>query len=122
MSESATHEHDLHDASVGSVHDVGPPPDTEASTARQGTQDGDFHVLGSLISLLLGAALEGTDALGHYLQQWQQEAGQADSDDRPGARSDLLRYALMGMLIEGQDRLRRRLAVLWRLSEDAASV
>jgi hypothetical protein len=95
-----------------------------AGVDQQAAQEADtgFPMLRSVVSLLLGATQEGSDVLAQHLRQWDHTVGWAQEERREEVQAHLLWYALLGMMLEGQERARRRLASIWRFSEDAAYV
>jgi hypothetical protein len=97
----------------------GPPAGDPQWRGTAGDEGGP--ALGDLTSLLLGGALEGSEALGRRLHRWH-DAIRSRRYDAPDDETlaDVLRYALLGMLLEGERAVRWQLATLWRLSDDAA--
>jgi hypothetical protein len=82
--------------------------------------DADVHVLGDLAVLLLGGALESSEAFGRRLRQWHDAIGSQRYDGRDESLPDVLRYALVGLMVESEHRARRQLASIWRLSDEMA--
>jgi hypothetical protein len=97
-----------------------PSPASSADRLPSTVGDGDVHALGDLALLLLGGALESSEALGRRLQQWHEAIRLQQHDARDDTLADMLRYALVGWLAESDQRMRGQLASLWRLADEVA--
>jgi hypothetical protein len=66
--------------------------------------------------LLIGAALEASDELWLRLRLWQEQARAATTQARPETAADRLRYALVGLVFEAEERIPARLRQMQQAS------
>lgn len=95
--------HDLDDATSALKHQTQPP-------------NGDFAAVEALTRLLVGGTLEGSDELLRRVRQWEASATASVDATSRETRSELLRYALVGMLFETEAWTRIGLRAAGRIS------
>jgi hypothetical protein len=106
--------------SVQQEVNASPGPARSADHLPSSAGDGDFRMLGDLAVLLLGGALESSEAFGRRLRQWHDAIGSQRYDVRDETLLDVLRYALVGWLVDSERRVRGQLASMWHLSDEMA--
>ncbi|OQY27277.1 MAG: hypothetical protein B6243_13175 [Anaerolineaceae bacterium 4572_5.2] len=85
-------------------------------------QPEDFDALSALTRMAVGGVIEGADELLYRLQAWQKMARE---DLQQGGKlpkrsdRDLLRFALIGFIFESEDKARKGLSVVGKLSNQA---
>ncbi len=92
------------------------------SESAEEVSSANFDALSALTRLAVGGAIEGSDELLHRLQAWQKTAreGLQQRDRLPNhSDRDLLRFALVGLLFAGEEKTRKGLSALGKLSNQA---
>ncbi|MCA9873855.1 MAG: hypothetical protein KC441_09375, partial [Anaerolineales bacterium] len=81
-----------------------------------------FDALHSLTRLLVGGALEGSAELTQRLEMWETFLREEMDETQPTleGQNDLLRYALVGLVFEGEDKVRGAMSKLWRVQKRLA--
>ena len=81
-----------------------------------------FDALTALTRIAVGGVIEGSDELLHRLQAWQETAreGMQQGGRLPNhSDRDLFRFALVGLLFAGEEKTRKGLSALGKLSNQA---
>lgn len=111
---------------------ISPAPPATAEPGSIGLADDTFDAMSSVLRLIIGGLLVGTDELRSRLRQWEETAHSTPSAAllqtvpqslQHAPTSASLRYGFIGMLFETETRVRQRfstaLARFARLSEEA---
>jgi hypothetical protein len=85
------------------------------------SDEAEFDALHSLIRLLLGGALEGSDELVRRLTVWEAYLRREQGDGQTlSSKNNSLRYALIGLVFEGEECARRGWSLAWRAQKHLA--
>ncbi len=95
----------------------------EAPATAVADTDASFNALHSLTRLLVGGALEGSAELAQRLEVWETFLREEMDEDQPATidgQKDLVRYAVVGLVFEGEDKIRSGLSRLWDVQKRLA--